>query len=158
MPQSQIGRNQVGMPASPDDLSDTTLSGSSALPAASRMRTSAFQSRRRGLSWHLSRGADERSKPAKSSNGMASVTTSKIARRRKKDREQEAELRKIVDSFITCCVFGPGGTLYANRVALDHVGAIVLKRWRQNIRRGFSAGWLCILMTAPENGRRALFR
>jgi PAS domain-containing protein len=53
-----------------------------------------------------------------------------------KVREQESELRQIVDLVPQqVAVFGPGGEhLYANRFGLDYVG-LSLEEWRQTRRR-----------------------
>jgi PAS domain S-box-containing protein len=60
-----------------------------------------------------------------------------------KIREQEAELRQIVDLVPQLvAVFGPDGErLYANRVALDHVG-LSLEEWRHKPGGLFRPGWL----------------
>jgi PAS domain S-box-containing protein len=54
-----------------------------------------------------------------------------------KIREQESELRQIVDLVPQIvAVFGPGGErLYANRVALDYLG-VSLEEWRKTSDRG----------------------
>ncbi|HYR88257.1 MAG TPA: sigma 54-interacting transcriptional regulator, partial [Terriglobia bacterium] len=59
-----------------------------------------------------------------------------------KIREQEAELRQVLDfapQYVA--VYGPGGErLYANRNALDYVG-LSLEEWRQTPGRFFRPGW-----------------
>jgi PAS domain S-box-containing protein len=57
-----------------------------------------------------------------------------------KIREQEAELRQIVDLVPQqVAVFGPGGErLYANRIGLDYVG-LSLEEWRQTAETFFSS-------------------
>jgi PAS domain S-box-containing protein len=57
-----------------------------------------------------------------------------------KIREQEAELRQIVDVVPQLvAVFGPGGEcLYANRIGLDYVG-LSLEEWRQTPGTFFSS-------------------
>jgi PAS domain S-box-containing protein len=69
-----------------------------------------------------------------------------------KIREQEAELRQIVDLVPQLvAVFGPGGKrLYANRVALDHVG-LSLDEWQQTPGGIFHPGWLI----HPDDRERA---
>ena len=58
-----------------------------------------------------------------------------------KVREQESELRQIVDLVPQLvAVFGPGGErLYANRVGLEYVG-LSLEEWRQTPGNFFSSG------------------
>jgi PAS domain S-box-containing protein len=57
-------------------------------------------------------------------------------------RRSAMELRQIVDLVPQLvAVFGPGGErLYANRVALDHVG-LSLEEWRQTTGGFFLSGW-----------------
>jgi formate hydrogenlyase transcriptional activator len=83
--------------------------------------------------WQLDRGV-----PLRDEDGNIvkwyGVTTDIEDRKRAEDkiREQESELRQIVD-FVPqlVAVFGPDGErLYANRVILDHVG-LSLEEWRQ---------------------------
>src|SRR6266404_2088946 len=59
-----------------------------------------------------------------------------------KIREQEAELRQILDfTPQQAAVFGPNSErLYANRVALDYVG-LSLEEWRQTAGGFFRPGW-----------------
>jgi PAS domain S-box-containing protein len=69
-----------------------------------------------------------------------------------KIREQEAELRQIVDlAPQLVAVFGPEGErLYANRVALDHVG-LSLEEWRQTAGGFFRSAWFI----HPDDRERA---
>jgi len=78
------------------------------------------------------------------------VTERKAAEER--IREQEAELRQILDlAPQLVAVFGPGGErLYANRVALDHVG-LSLEEWRQTHGGFFRPGWFI----HPDDRERA---
>src|SRR6266852_717658 len=67
-------------------------------------------------------------------------------------RRSEMELRQIVDLVPQLvAVFGPGGErLYANRVALDHVG-LSLEEWRQTPGGFFRPGWFI----HPDDRERA---
>jgi len=67
-------------------------------------------------------------------------------------RRSEMELRQIVDfSPQLVAVFGPDGErLYANRVALDHVG-LSLEEWRQTAGGFFRPGWFI----HPDDRERA---
>jgi PAS domain S-box-containing protein len=69
-----------------------------------------------------------------------------------KIREQEMELRQMLDlapQYVA--VFGPGGErLYANRIALDHIG-LSLQEWRQTPGGFFSPGWFI----HPDDRERA---
>jgi PAS domain S-box-containing protein len=67
-------------------------------------------------------------------------------------RRSEMELRQIVDLVPQLvAVFGPGGErLYANRVALDHVG-LSLEEWRQTTGGFFLPGWFI----HPDDRERA---
>jgi PAS domain S-box-containing protein len=67
-------------------------------------------------------------------------------------RRSEIELRQIVDlAPQLVAVFGPGGErLYANRVALDHVG-LSLEEWRQTSGGFFRPGWFI----HPDDRERA---
>jgi formate hydrogenlyase transcriptional activator len=67
-------------------------------------------------------------------------------------RRSEMELRQIVDLVPQLvAVFGPGGErVYANRVALDHVG-LSLEEWRQTAGGIFSPGWFI----HPDDRERA---
>jgi PAS domain S-box-containing protein len=67
-------------------------------------------------------------------------------------RRSEMELRQIVDlAPQLVAVFGPGGErLYANRVALDHVG-LSLEEWRQTTGGFFLPGWFI----HPDDRERA---
>jgi PAS domain S-box-containing protein len=76
-----------------------------------------------------------------SSEGVSFVLDlSEQKRAEEKIREQEAELRQIVDlSPQQVAVFGPGGErLYANRIGLDYVG-LSLEEWRQTPGKFFSS-------------------
>jgi formate hydrogenlyase transcriptional activator len=91
--------------------------------------------------WQLDRGV-----PLRDEDGNIvkwyGVTTDIEDRKRAEDkvREQESELRQIVDLVPQLvAVFGPGGErLYANRVALEYVG-LSLEEWRQTPGNFFSA-------------------
>src|SRR5246500_2922100 len=69
-----------------------------------------------------------------------------------KIRDQEMELRQMLDlapQYVA--VFGPGGErLYANRIALDHIG-LSLQEWRQTPGGFFSPGWFI----HPDDRERA---
>jgi formate hydrogenlyase transcriptional activator len=69
-----------------------------------------------------------------------------------KIREQEMELRQMLDlapQYVA--VFGPGGErLYANRIALDHIG-LTLQEWQQTPGGFFSPGWFI----HPDDRERA---
>jgi len=67
-------------------------------------------------------------------------------------RRSEMELRQIVDLVPQLvAVFGPGGErLYANRVALDHLG-LSLEEWRQTQGGFFRPGWFI----HPDDRERA---
>jgi PAS domain S-box-containing protein len=67
-------------------------------------------------------------------------------------RRSEMELRQIVDLVPQLvAVFGPGGErLYANRVALNHVG-LSLEEWRQTAGGIFRPGWFI----HPDDRERA---
>jgi PAS domain S-box-containing protein len=67
-------------------------------------------------------------------------------------RRSERELRQVVDlSPQLVAVFGPDGErLYANRVALDHVG-LSLEEWRQTAGGFFRPGWFI----HPDDRERA---
>ena len=73
-------------------------------------------------------------------------------RAEEKIRKQEMELRQMLDlapQYIA--VFGPGGErLFANRVALDHVG-LSLEEWRQTPGGFFRPGWFI----HPDDRERA---
>src|SRR5258708_19692243 len=82
------------------------------------------------------------------------VTERKAAE--EKIREQEMELRQMLDlSPEQVAVFGPGGErLYANRVALDYVGAS-LEEWRQTSGTFFSSPGSFFHPEDRERGVRA---
>ncbi len=90
--------------------------------------------------WQLDRGV-----PLRDEDGNIvkwyGVTTDIEDRKRAEDkiREQESELRQIVDLVPQLvAVFGPGGErLYANRIGLDYVG-LSLEEWRQTPGNFFS--------------------
>jgi PAS domain S-box-containing protein len=67
-------------------------------------------------------------------------------------RRSEMELRQMLDfTPQLVAVFGPGGErLYANRVALDHVG-LSLEEWRQTTGGFFRPGWFI----HPDDRERA---
>jgi len=59
-----------------------------------------------------------------------------------KIREQEAELRQMLDLTPHVAVFGPGGErLYTSRIGLDYVG-ISLEEWRQTPGNIFRSGFI----------------
>jgi len=83
--------------------------------------------------WHLVRGVPLRDEAGNIVKWCGVVTD--IEDRKRADdkiREQESELRQIVDLVPqVVAVFGPGGErLYANRIGLDYVG-LRLEEWRQ---------------------------
>jgi PAS domain S-box-containing protein len=103
--------------------------------------------------WHLVRGVplrDEAGDIVKWYGVVTDIEDRKTAEG--KIREQEAELRQIVDlAPQLVAVFGPGGErLYANRVALDHVG-LSLEEWRQTSGGFFRPGWFI----HPDDRERA---
>ena len=67
-------------------------------------------------------------------------------------RRSEMELRQMLDlAPQLVAIFGPGGErLYANRVALDHVG-LSLEEWRQTAGGFFRPGWFI----HPDDRERA---
>jgi formate hydrogenlyase transcriptional activator len=73
-------------------------------------------------------------------------------RAEEKIREQESELRQIVDLVPQInAVFGPGGErLYANRIGLEYAG-LSLEEWRQTPGNFFSSPWLI----HPDDRERA---
>jgi formate hydrogenlyase transcriptional activator len=86
--------------------------------------------------WHLQRGVplrDEGGNIVKWYGVLTDIEDRKTAEG--KIREQEAELRQIVDlapQFVA--VFGPDSErLYANRILLDHLG-LTLEEWRQKFK------------------------
>jgi formate hydrogenlyase transcriptional activator len=83
--------------------------------------------------WHLVRGVPLRDEAGNIVKWYGVVTDIEDRKRAEgKTREQEAELRQIVDLVPqVVAVFGPGGErLYANRIGLDYVG-LSLEEWRQ---------------------------
>src|SRR6266403_1771921 len=83
--------------------------------------------------WHLVRGMPLRDKTGNIVKWYGVVTDIEDRKRAEgKIREQEAELRQIVDLVPQLvAVFGPGGErLYANRIGLDYIG-LSLEEWRQ---------------------------
>jgi len=73
-------------------------------------------------------------------------------RAEEKIREQEMELRQILDlAPQQVRVYGPGGErLYANRIALDYIG-VSLEEWRQNPGHAFRSS----LFVHPNDQKRA---
>jgi len=93
--------------------------------------------------WHLQRGVplrDEAGNIVKWYGVLTDIEDRKSAEG--KIREQEMELRQMLDlapQYVA--VFGAGGErLFANRVALDHVG-LSLEEWRQTPGGFFRPGW-----------------
>jgi PAS domain S-box-containing protein len=83
--------------------------------------------------WHLQRGVPRRDEAGNIVKWYGVLTDIEDRRRAEdKSREQEAELRQILDlSPQQVAVFGPDGErLYASRTALDYVG-VSLEEWRQ---------------------------
>jgi len=82
----------------------------------------------------------------------AGIDVTEHKRAEEKIREQEIELRQMLDlAPQNVAVFGPDGErLYANRSALDHVG-LSLEEWRQTPGGFFSPGWFI----HPDDRERA---
>src|SRR5258708_20865672 len=73
-----------------------------------------------------------------------------------KIREQEAELRQIVDLVPQLVsVLGPGGErLYTNRIGLDYLG-LSLEEWRQTPGNFVSSRSACLHPVYPDPAARA---
>jgi formate hydrogenlyase transcriptional activator len=83
--------------------------------------------------WHLQRGVPLRDEAGNIVKWYGVVTDIEDRKRAEdKIREQESELRQIVDlAPQLVAVFGPGSErLYANRILLDYLG-LTLEEWRQ---------------------------
>jgi PAS domain S-box-containing protein len=82
----------------------------------------------------------------------AGIDISEHKKAEEKIREQEMELRQMLDlAPQSVAVFGPAGErLYANRNALDHVG-LSLEEWRQTPGGFFRPGWFI----HPDDRERA---
>jgi PAS domain S-box-containing protein len=91
--------------------------------------------------WHLVRGVPLRDEAGNIVKWHGVVTDIEDRKRAEdKIREQESELRQIVDLVPqVVAVFGPGGErLYANRIGLDYAG-LSLEEWRQAPGNAFSS-------------------
>jgi PAS domain S-box-containing protein len=139
----------------PDDLERHASKWMEAVATGKPLENEVRSRRSDGLyRWQLDRGV-----PLRDEDGNIvkwyGVTTDIEDRKRAEDkvREQESELRQIVDLVPQLvAVFGPGGErLYANRIGLDYVG-LSLEEWRQVPGNFFRPGRLFILMTERGTG------